>query len=97
MSRRELALQKRIVAAIVKAGGMARIRAQSAFTVTGDPDIYGTLGSVHLEIEVKEPGEEPTKIQLHRLKEWKKAGAFTAVVSSVEELKKHLLDWSIDE
>lgn len=64
---------------------MVAIRAQTPYTVVGDPDITGCISGWHVEIEVKEPGEEPTAIQRKRMTLWRKAGASTTVVESVRD------------
>src|SRR5262252_1887154 len=64
-----------------------RKRHGSAFQVAGDPDVYFLWRGRHVEIELKRPGEEPTALQLHRLAEWKKGGAVTAVVHTIHELE----------
>lgn len=51
----------------------------------GDPDVYGSLFGRHFEIEVKRPGNGPTKLQTTRLEQWHNAGAITGVAHSVEE------------
>lgn len=62
----------------------------------GDPDIFGSLGSRHVELEVKRPGEKLTKLQAAMLERWKAAGAIAGVVHSVEEAKQLLAsNWSV--
>lgn len=39
-------------------------------------------------IEVKRPGEEPTKLQKHRLMQWAEVGAVVAVAERVDDVKK---------
>lgn len=90
MRRRELSLQKKIVAAIHSLGGKARILHQERYTTVGDSDVYGCLRGRMLIFEVKEKGEAPTRIQTKRLREWKEAGALTAVVCSVGEVNRIL-------
>lgn len=85
-TRRELNLQKKIVTALNKRRQcLVAIRAQSPYTVVGDPDVTGSICGCHVEIEVKEPGEEPTAIQRRRMAIWRKTGAYVLVVESVEE------------
>lgn len=51
----------------------------------GTPDILAVyLGRCYL-LEVKVPGKHATKIQNHRHKEWREAGATCDVVKSVKE------------
>lgn len=62
----------------------------SGYTRAGEPDIIGCHRGVAFAIEVKQPGEMPTKIQAQRLKEWAKAGAIVGVAHSVEEASQIL-------
>jgi len=39
-------------------------------------------------IEVKRPGEKPTKLQEHTLRKWAEAGAVAVWVESLEEVKQ---------
>lgn len=59
----------------------------------GEPDICGCLDSIHLEIEVKRPGNKPTPLQQERIKEWLEAGAISGVVYSVDDTKKLIEDY----
>lgn len=78
--RRELNFQKKIVAYVKKRGGVARVIAQTPYTTVGDPDVYGVIRGQAFMVEVKEPGERPTRIQLRRHREWIDAGADVLVV-----------------
>jgi hypothetical protein len=87
---RPVTRESTIVAKIMKAlkekrGVMVRKRHGTAMGVVGDPDLYGTIGGHHFEIEVKRPGENPTEIQTRRLLEWKDAGAIVGVARSVDD------------
>lgn len=59
--------------------------ADAAGHVAGDADIYGCIDGTHVEIEVKVPGEKPTKLQLERLHNWFFVCAYATWVDSVEE------------
>lgn len=84
--RRELALQKKIVSAIKRAGGAARIVHQDPrYTMVGDGDIYGCYMGRMFVFEVKTPGEKPRKLQKIRLAEWRKAGALVRTIYSVRQ------------
>jgi hypothetical protein len=64
------------------------VRCRSADAVghfVGDPDITGCIGGRHVEIEVKVPGEVPTRLQLIRLSYWRKVGACAVWVNSTEQ------------
>ena len=67
-----------------------RKRHGSAFGVQGDPDIHGVWRGVAFEIELKQPGQDPTPLQQARLKEWSAAGATVGVVHSTAELDTFL-------
>ena len=69
---------------------VVRKRHGSVYTIAGDPDLYFLIGGVHIECELKRPGEQPTPLQRHRLAEWARAGAHTVVVHSVPELAAFL-------
>lgn len=80
--------ERSIQASIIKAlntGQATLVRCRSADAVghiAGDPDIYGSIGGVHVEIEVKVPGEEPEDLQWYRLEQWAKTGAACCWVTS---------------
>ena len=67
---------------------LVRKRYQDGMSVQGDPDITGCVaGGIHIELEVKQPGNYPTKIQKLRMLEWETAGAIVACVHDVNEVK----------
>ena len=92
MSRHPV-LEKAVVARIMgelktRPGVVVRKRHGTAMGVAGDPDLYGTIGGRHFEIEVKrpdDPSSQLTKLQAQRLQEWKTAGAITGVARSVDD------------
>lgn len=59
---------------------------------TGIPDVLAIKGGHAVWMEFKRPGFEPTRIQIHRLKELEGAGCTTAVVRSAGEVRELLLD-----
>jgi len=73
-------------------GCLARKRWGGGMGVAGDPDIDACIRGRSVQLEVKRPGERPTPLQVKRLREWRKAGALVAVVSSVEEVKSLLTE-----
>jgi hypothetical protein len=88
--KRQPVLEKSIVGSIVKAlkaqpGVVVRKRHGTAMGVAGAPDLYGTIGGRHFEIEVKRPGSQLTELQAQRLREWAHAGAITGVAHTVED------------
>ncbi|MDQ5987795.1 MAG: hypothetical protein CSYNP_03541 [Syntrophus sp. SKADARSKE-3] len=72
--------------------GAMQIRHQAGYAKKGDPDLTGSYRRVHVEIEVKRPGEVPTEIQKIRLAHWQKKGAMVAILRSVEGADR-LLDY----
>lgn len=90
MKRRQGARESALVAEIVQAlrtlpGVVVRKRHESGWGVAGDPDLYGSAGGRHFEIEVKRPGEKTTPLQQARLAEWSASGALAGVARSAEE------------
>jgi len=51
----------------------------------GEPDIIGCVEGLFVALEVKEPDNDPTPLQIAVLKEWAKAGACTGVVETPEQ------------
>jgi hypothetical protein len=68
-------------------GCLARKRWGGGMGVAGGPDIDACLRGRSLQLEVKRPGEKPTRLQVKRLGEWRTAGAIAGVVVSVDEVK----------
>ncbi len=84
----EKAIVKAILAYLNSLPGcLARKRWGGGMGVAGDPDIDACLRGRSVQLEVKRPGEKATPLQLMRLDEWRRAGAITGVVTSVEEVK----------
>jgi hypothetical protein len=83
---RESALVAEILRALrALPGVIVRKRHGSAWSVAGDPDLYGSIHGRHFEIEVKRPGDRPTALQDARLKQWAATGALAGVARSVED------------
>lgn len=55
------------------------------YTGPGHPDLYGCVNGRAVVIEVKQPGEEPTRLQHAKLNEWARAGAVAGWATSVDE------------
>jgi len=68
-------------------GCRARNNHGSAFSGAGTPDITACYHGLHIEIEVKRPGGQLTRLQAHELAKWAEAGAMTIVATSVEDVK----------
>jgi hypothetical protein len=69
-----------------KCGMLYRKRHGTALVTRGDPDLYLLVRGIHVEIELKRPGEKPSALQEFRLEEWRRAGAIVGVVTTVAEL-----------
>ncbi len=87
--------EKSIVAAIMRylngvPNTVARKRWGTSLGVAGDPDISGCTNGCHFEFEVKRPGQSPTALQLKRLESWRNAGAITAVVNGLADVRAAL-------
>ena len=67
-----------------------RKRLGTPYGTAGDPDLYGVWRGIPFEFELKRPGHHPTPLQLSRLQEWTRAGAVTAVLHSLDDLKAAL-------
>src|SRR5579885_2899207 len=90
MRRSRRPRESALVAEIVRAlralpGVVVRKRHGSAWGVAGDPDLYGSAGGRHFEVEVKRPGEKTTPLQRARLAERGASGALAGVARSLEE------------
>lgn len=58
--------------------------------MSGVPDVLMVKEGRAIWLECKRPGEEPTKIQIHRMRELSAAGCPVAVVTSAAEAKAFL-------
>jgi hypothetical protein len=85
----ETALKRRVMQMLSAEypGAVVRKRHGSIYSTVGDPDLYILFAGVHIECELKRPGENPTPIQVRRLDQWRAAGAVTAVIHSVADMR----------
>jgi Holliday junction resolvase len=60
----------------------------SGWQGAGRPDLIGCYRGRFVAIEVKRPGEAPTKLQEHELQLWGMTGAVTMVATSLAEVKE---------
>lgn len=58
--------------------------------MAGLPDLFAVKNGKLLGIEVKKPGKHPTAVQERMLQELRDHGAYTIVVSSIDQLEKAL-------
>lgn len=59
---------------------------------SGIPDLHICINGKCIWIELKVPGNEPTKIQEYMLQKIRRAGGRTAVCHSVQEVKQFLAE-----
>lgn len=71
-------------------GGLARKVHGSSYGVAGDPDIDACINGRACKIELKMPGNEPTPVQMGRLRAWAKVGALSGWVTTLDELDELL-------
>lgn len=93
----ETAFQQATVKRIcVEHGGHARKVHGNAATI-GEPDIDGCVRGRAVKLELKQPGEQPTKLQMVKLRRWQAAGAlagWATTMVEVDELLSHVDDRS---
>ena len=88
--RREASIQSAILRYLKSLGRHCRTFNVhgNAWQGAGEPDIHACYRGRMIVIEVKRPGEKPTKLQEHALRKWAEAGAVTMVATSVEDVRK---------
>ena len=62
----------------------------NAYSMAGVPDVLAIKNGRAFWLEVKRPGEGPTKVQTLRMRELASAGCPVAVVHSAEEARQFL-------
>lgn len=85
MTQPEARLSKRIMDAWRKRGAFAFKVWGSAHQMAGVPDIVGVYRGHFIACETKMPGNEPSKIQEHRIKQITTAGGWVVVAYSLDE------------
>jgi hypothetical protein len=84
--RLQLAAMKKLKALRARDNTLTyRKRHGTNYGVAGDPDLYGVWRGIAWEVELKAPGEQPTKLQAARLLEWLQAGAICRVIDAAED------------
>lgn len=76
---------------------LARKVHQTGVTGSGEPDLDICWRGRAVKIEVKRPGQRPTRVQVRRLLQWRDAGALVAWVTSLDDLRavlSHADDYS---
>lgn len=84
----EALLVKKIITYLKVQGCMVEKRHGGGYATSGQPDVHACYMGHDIEIEVKCPGNMPTKLQLLRMEEWRKSGAIVAWVTSVEQVQE---------
>lgn len=94
MPSRRAPLEKTIVNNVLatarRLGWWAMKNHGSQYSVTGLPDVLAIKDGKAVWMEAKRPGEEPTRIQEHRLRELAAAGCPVAVVRSAGDAQQFL-------
>lgn len=62
----------------------------NAYSVKGLPDVLVIKGGRAAWLEVKRPGEDPTRIQEHRMRELSRSGCPVTVVRSAGDAREFL-------
>lgn len=87
-------LEKTIVAKVMETarrlGWWTMKNHGSHFSLRGLPDVLAIKGGKAVWMEVKRPGEEPTKIQEHRMRELMAAGCPCTTVRSAGDAMEFL-------
>jgi len=100
-------MEKRITNAIIKMidteypNGLARKRFSGGSTNNvGEPDITASVCGIRVEIEVKQPGQKPGKLQLSRLRRLQRNGCIAFWSDSKQDAKakldQALLKWRLN-
>ena len=91
---KRIPLEKTIVRRVMdearRAGWFCVKQHGSAFSLKGLPDILAIRGGRCVWMEAKRPGQEPTKIQLHVMRQLAAAGCPVAVVHSAADARHFL-------
>lgn len=91
---KRIPLEKTIVRRVMdearRAGWLCIKQHGSAFSLKGLPDILAIRGGRCVWMEAKRPGQEPTRIQLHVMRQLAAAGCPVAVVHSAADARHFL-------
>lgn len=92
--QRKAPLEKTIVANVMAQGRALGFWVTkfhgNAYSLSGVPDVLMIKDGRAFWLECKRPGEEPTKIQNHRMRELSAAGCPVAVVTSAADARHFL-------
>jgi len=87
---RESTIVAKVMATARAAGWWAGKLHGNAFGIAGMPDVMAIRNGRVAFMEVKVPGEEPTRVQYHRMRQLAEAGAAVTWVTSAGEAKGFL-------
>ncbi|MDA0817552.1 MAG: VRR-NUC domain-containing protein [Planctomycetota bacterium] len=91
---RKIPLEKTIVAKVMaearRLGWWSMKNHGNAYSLKGLPDVLVIKEGRAAWMEVKRPGEDPTRIQLHRMRDLAAAGCPVAVVRSAGDAREFL-------
>ena len=85
---KESNLERRLLNKLNNLDGCRARSTLGGHTEYGTPDIFGCFRGKTLVIEVKTEDGKVSKLQRHRLKQWRDAGAFTAVFRPSDTVSK---------
>lgn len=86
----EKVIVSRVIAECRRLGWWAMKNHGSQFSVAGLPDVLAIKDGRAAWMEAKRPGEEPTRIQEHRMRELAAVGCPVAVVRSAADARRFL-------
>jgi len=83
----ESTIVKKILAYLNSRGGFWFKTHGSPLQIAGLPDLIGCYRGRFISFEVKQPGKNPTKLQVFMMKRITSAGGIAEVIRSVDEAK----------
>jgi len=75
-----------------KGGVVYNIHGGDNFQEMGIPDLLCCFHGMFVGIEVKQPGEKPSKAQLYQLDKIRRAGGIAVVIDDIDDLKLALME-----
>lgn len=87
-TKTESILTTKIIAMIRRRGHWAMKVHGGAYQQAGIPDICAVVHGRSVWIEVKRPGERPTELQELKMKELRKAGAWSKWIDNVDDAER---------
>jgi len=90
----EISIVKSILKYLNSQPDCKAIKTHGGIYGAGQADITGCYKGRRIEIEVKRPGYEPTRLQAAILEQWRAAGALCGCAHSLDEAKEILKGWN---